>query len=157
FSDPNRLFDGNILYPEQRTLAFSDAMLLQGVIAALFIRLGVSPLLMVNLLWFISMVASGGGMYLLARRLTGSTSAAILAGIIFTFAAYRTEHYMHLELNWAQWIPLTLWSLHRALTGNRLAAGVLTGVFIALQLLSCIYYTMYMLLVLGVMGVWSLW
>jgi hypothetical protein len=157
FADPSQLFDGNILYPAHRTLAYSDAMLLQGVIAAPFIHLGVSPLLMVNVLWFLSLVTSAGGMYLLARRLTGSTSAAILAGIIFTFAPYRTDHVMHLELNWAQWIPLTLWSLHRTLTEDRPMAGVLTGVFIALQLLSCIYYAIYLLLVLAVIGLASVW
>jgi len=157
FTDRDELFEGNIFYPAHRTLAYSDAMLLQGVIAAPFIRLGVSPLLMVNLLWFVSMIASAGGMYLLARRLTGSTSGAILAAIIFTFAPYRVEHNMHLELNWAQWIPLTLWAMHRALTEDRWLEGTLTGVFIALQLLSCIYYAMYLLLVLAVMGVLSLW
>jgi hypothetical protein len=156
FHDRDHLFEGNILYPAHRTLAFSDAMLLQGVIAAPFIHAGVSPLVMVNLLWFLSMVTSAGGMYLLARRLTGSTSAAILAGIIFTFAPYRVEHNMHLELNWAQWIPLTLWALHRALTEDRAFEGVLTGVFIALQLLSCIYYALYLLLALVVVGVLSL-
>jgi hypothetical protein len=148
FTDPGNLFEGNILYPAHRTLAFSDAMLLQGLIAAPFIRLGVSPLLMVNVLWFLSMIASAGGMYLLARRLTGSTLGAIVAALIFTFAPYRTEHNMHLELNWAQWIPLTLWALHRALTEDRFLSGLLAGVFIVLQLLSCIYYAMYLLLLL---------
>jgi hypothetical protein len=151
------LFDGNIMYPAHRTLAFSDAMLLQGLIAAPFIRAGVPPLLMVNLLWFISLIASAGGMYLLARRLTGSTSGAIVAAIIFTFAPYRAEHFMHLELNWAQWIPLTLWAVHRALTEDRMLDGVLAGAFIALQLLSCIYYAIYLLLVLAIVGVLSLW
>jgi hypothetical protein len=156
FTNPDNLFEGPILSPAHRTLAFSDAMLLQGVIAAPFIRLGASSLLMVNVLWFLSLIMSAGGMYLLARRLTGSTSAAIVAAVIFTFAPYRTEHNMHLELNWAQWIPLTLWALHRALTENRFASGVLAGVFIVLQLLSCIYYAMYLLLLLPLIGVASL-
>jgi hypothetical protein len=156
FTDPGNLFEGNILYPAHRTLAFSDAMLLQGLIAAPFIRLGVSPLLMVNVLWFVSMIASAGGMYLLARRLTGSTLGAIIAAVIFTFAPYRTEHNMHLELNWAQWIPLTLWSLHRALSEDRFADGLLAGVFVVLQLLSCIYYAMYLLLLLPLFGLGGL-
>jgi len=156
FTDPANLFEGNILYPAHRTLAFSDAMLLQGLIAAPFIRLGASPLLMVNVLWFLSMIASAGGMYLLARRLTGSTLGAIVAAMIFTFAPYRTEHNMHLELNWAQWIPLTLWALHRALTEDRFWPGVLAGVFVVLQLLSCIYYAHNLLLLLPLFGVASL-
>ncbi len=150
------LFEGNILYPAHRTLAFSDAMLLPGVIAAPFIHNGVSPLTMVNLLWFLSMVMSAGGMYVLARRLTGNTAAAILAGIIFTFAPYRAEHNMHLELNWAQWIPLALWTLHRALTEDRWVDGLLTGVFLTLQLLSSIYYAIYFMLALAVIGPISL-
>ena len=33
-TSPGNLFNGNIFYPEPRTLAFSDAMLVQGAIAA---------------------------------------------------------------------------------------------------------------------------
>ena len=40
-TDPGHLFDANIFYPELRTLAYSDATLLEGLVAAPFLwRIG---------------------------------------------------------------------------------------------------------------------
>jgi hypothetical protein len=156
FADPAHLFDGNTFYPEPRTLAYSDAMLLPGLFATPLIKAGLSPLLAMNLSLFGAFVSSGGGMYLLARRLTGNTAAAILAAIIFAFAPYRADHLMHLELQWAAWIPLTLWAFHRTLSEGRVRDGVMTGVFVLLQLLSSIYYALFLCATLIIAGIVSL-
>ena len=42
---PGRLFDTNIFYPAKGTLAYSDAMLLQGLLATPFHWAAVSPVL----------------------------------------------------------------------------------------------------------------
>src|SRR5215467_1271338 len=44
------LFDANIFYPEPRTLAYSDATLLEGLIAAPFLWAGVNRVLVYNVL-----------------------------------------------------------------------------------------------------------
>jgi hypothetical protein len=49
-------------------------------------------------------------------------------------------HYAHLELVLTQWMPLCLWALHRTAQSGRTRDGLLTGLFFALQTLSCIYY-----------------
>ena len=95
-------------------------------------------------------------MYLLARRLTGHTGAAIFAAMIYSFAPYRADHLMHLELQWAPWIPLTLWAFHRTLSEGRARDGVLTGVFLVCQLLSSIYYALFLMSALAIAGVMSL-
>jgi hypothetical protein len=145
FIDPVNLFNTNIYYPEPRTLAYSDAMLLQGLIATPLIKAGMKPLLVMNLMFLAGILTSGAGMYLLARRLTGHTAAAILAAMIYSFAPYRADHNMHLELQWAVWIPLTLWAFHRTLSEGRARDGVLTGVFLICQLLSSIYYALFLM------------
>lgn len=151
-ADPRNLFEGNIYYPAHRTLAYSDAMLLPGLIGLPLIRAGLSPVLVMNLLNLAAIAMSGVGMYLLARRLTGSTGAAIVAGMVFAFAPYRAAHLHHLELQWAQWMPLAFWAFHRTLTDGRLRDGVLTGIFIACQLLSSIYYAMFLGLTMALVG-----
>lgn len=156
FIDPVNLFNTNIFYPEPRTLAYSDAMLLPGMIATPFIKAGMKPLLVMNLMFLAGIVTSGGGMYLLARRLTGHTVAAVLAAMIFSFAPYRADHNMHLELQWAVWIPLTLWAFHRTLAEGRARDGVLTGVFLTCQLLSSIYYALFLMATLAIAGVMTL-
>jgi hypothetical protein len=150
--DPIHLFDTNIFHPLRHTLAYSDAVLLEGLTGAPLIWLGVPVVLVYNLLILSAFVACGVGMFLLVRDLTGSGAAGLLAGIVFAFAPYRFDHYVHLELVWAQWMPLALWMLHRTLHSGRLRDGLWTGVFVALQGLSCVYYTVFFATVLVVGG-----
>ena len=77
-------------------------------------------------------------MFTLARYLSRRSGAAILAGLVFAFAPYRFGHIMHMELQWAMWIPWAFWAMQRTLDTGRLKFGLLTGAFIALQIGSSI-------------------
>src|SRR5687768_17063919 len=92
-SSTANLFDGNQFYPERGVLAYSDAMLVESLIALPFLSLGVPPLLVHNLLLLGVIAASGIGMFALARRLWGNDAAAVMAGVIFAFAPYRFSHF----------------------------------------------------------------
>lgn len=151
------LFDAPIFVPARGTLAFSDAVLLQGVLAWPWLAAGLPVLPVYNVLQLGGMWASAAGAYVLARRLTGSRAAAFVAGIVFGFAPYRIAHAMHLELQWSQWMPLTLWALHRTWDGGRLRDGAMTGAFLALQFLSCIYYGVFLALFLVLLAPALLW
>jgi len=138
--DPLHLFDANIFYPAKHTLAFSDAMLVPALTAAPFLWLGVHQLFVYNVMLLSGFALSGAAMFLLVHSLTRHTGAALVAGFVFAFLPYRYMHYAHLELQMAQWMPLTLWALHRTFSGGRLRDGILTGVFLACQTLSSFYY-----------------
>jgi hypothetical protein len=148
----DRLFDGNIFYPDRRTLAYSDAVLLQGVLGAPLIALGVPILGVANLLTLIALVGSATGAYLLAHRLTGHRGAAIVAGLVFAFSPYRRVHLPHLELQWAQWMPLAFWAWHRLLDTGRMRDGLLCAATVLLQVLSSIYYAVFLAIGLVVVG-----
>lgn len=145
---PSDLFDGNIFYPEPRTLTYSDAILVEGLFAAPMVWAGLPPVLVHNLTLWAALVGSGVGMFVLARELTGSRAAGVLAGVIFAFAPYRFDHYMHMEMQWALWTPWAFWAVHRTLATGAVRFGILTGAFIALQMLSCIYYGIFLLTLL---------
>jgi hypothetical protein len=145
-TDPRHLFDANIFYPETRTLAYSDATLLEGAIAAPMLWAGVAPILVYNLLLLGGIAASGFGMFVLARYLTGSSGAALVSAVVFMLAPYRLEHYMHLELQWSMWIPLAFWAVHRAVDEASWKFGTLAGVFVWLQTMSCVYYGLFLAL-----------
>lgn len=153
---PSRLFDGNIFYPEKGTLLYSDSTLLQGLIAAPFIWLGVPAVAAYNLLVLASFVACGWAMFVLGRHLTQSRASALVAGVVFAFAPFRFDHYVHLELLSGFWTPLALWAFHRATTEGSGRHGLLAGVFAALQLLSCIYYGVFLSPVLLLFAVLTL-
>jgi hypothetical protein len=152
-SAPSRLFDGNIFHPEPRTLTFSDAMPIEAVIAAPLLWAGTPPVLVHNTMLLGAIVLSAVGMFVLARLLTGSSAAAITAGLVFAFAPYRFEHYMHMELQWTVWIPWAFWAVHRALDTGRRRYGALAGAFVALQFMSSIYYGVFLATLLGLAGV----
>ena len=149
---PSTLFDGNQFYPEQQVLAYSDAMLVEGLIAAPLFAAGLRPLLVHNLMLLGALAASGVGMFTLARHLSRSTGAAIVAGLVFAFAPYRFGHIMHMELQWTMWIPWAFWAMERTLDTGRLRFGLLTGAFLALQIGSSIYYGIFLAILLTVAG-----
>jgi hypothetical protein len=152
---PAHLFDANIFYPERNTLAFSETLLVPGAIVAPLHWLGVGAILIYNLVFLSGFALSGVGVALLVRRLTRHDGAAMLAGIVFAFPPYRIDHYAHLQLQQTQFIPLSLWAFHVLLDRGRLRDGVRLGVFVACQLLSCMYYGLflvpYMAVVCGTM------
>jgi len=152
-TSPRNLFNGNIFYPEPRTLLFSDAMLVQGVIAAPLIWLGLPPVLVHNIMLVGAIVASAVAMFVLVRHLTGSRGAALLAGAIFAFAPYRFAHLNHMELQWAMWTPLAFLSMHRTIEYGRLRDGLLTGAAVVLQMLSSVYYGVFLATLLTVCAI----
>ena len=79
-----------------------------------------------------------------ADRRDGSRRCS--AAAVFTMAPYRIEHFMHLELQWAMWVPLTFWALHLTLTqpDRTFRYGLLAGLFIWLQIASCVYYGVFL-------------
>ena len=142
---PAHIFDANIFYPERNTLAYSETLLVPGLFAAPLYWLGVGPIFIYNLVFLSGFALSGVGVALLVRRLTGNSGAGIVAGIVFAFPPYRIDHYAHLQLQQTQFIPLALWAFHRLLDSGRLRDGVRLGVFTACQMLSCMYYGIFLI------------
>src|SRR5215212_2660762 len=56
---PRQLFNANIFYPEQRTLAYSEAMIVQGILAMPVRALGGSPVLAFNLVLLAGFALTG--------------------------------------------------------------------------------------------------
>ncbi len=137
---PAHLFDANIFYPERRTLAYSETLLLPSLVAAPLHWAGVGPILVYNLVFLSGFALSGVGMALLVRSLTGRDAAGIVAGIVFAFLPYRIDHYAHLQLQQTQCLPFAMWAFHRMMRSGAVRDGVLFGAFVAGQILSCMYY-----------------
>ncbi len=149
-NSPLDLFDANVFYPASRTLAMSDATMLQGIAAAPLLWAGVSPVVVYNLLILGGIAGSGLAMFLLARSVTHATGPALVAAAVFTMGPYRIEHFMHLELQWAMWMPLALWAVHQAIDRGSWRFGLLVGLFLWLQILSSVYYAMFLAITLAV-------
>jgi hypothetical protein len=149
---PLQLFDGNMFYPERLTLTYSDSVIVPALMSAPLFWLGVHPVLVYNLLLLSGFVFSGVTMFLLVRALTGRIDAAAIGGAVFALYPFRYEHYPHLELIMTMWMPLCLWALHRTIARGRMRDGLATGLTFALQMLSSLYYGLFLALYLIPVG-----
>lgn len=136
-------FEGNIFYPEHHTLAYSDAMLLPGVVLAPLFWIGVNPVTIYNLTLLGSMALSGVAAALLVSKLTDSAPAGVVSGAIYAFAPYRFDHYIHLEFQIVFWVPLALLVLHRSVESGRSRDAWLLGALVGAQALSCVYVALF--------------
>jgi hypothetical protein len=149
---PAQLFDANIFAPLRWTFAYSETLLAPAVVATPLLWMGTSRILVYNLVLLAGFVFSGVAVALLVRDLTRNSAAAIVAGIIFAYLPFRFDHYPQLQLQQAQWIPLSLWAFHRVMRDGRLRDGVWLGVSVAAQFLSCMYYGVFLAAYLVVAG-----
>lgn len=149
---PLDLWDGNIFYPERRTLSYSDAVMLPTLAAAPLAWCGLNRVLSYNVVLLAGIVLSGVTMFFLVRDLTGATAAGVFAGVVFAFAPYRLDHIGHLELQHAWAMPLALWALERVLRTGKIIDGVWTGLGVAAQALCSLYYGIFFATYLVVVG-----
>jgi hypothetical protein len=152
-ADPWHLFDANIFHPEPRTLAYSDAMLVPGLIAAPWLWAGADVAIVHGLLLLAASAFSGVTMFWLVRGLGRGTEAAVVAGVVFAFYPLRWPFHAHLELEMTVWMPLAMLCLHRMMSTRRVRDGLATGLVIALQTLSSFYFGLFLSLTLFVVTV----
>jgi hypothetical protein len=153
--DPGHLFDGNIFYPETGTLAYSDAILLPGMALSPLHWLGFDPIVVYNVTLIAAFALGGIAAYHLVRHLTGSAAAGLLGGVIYAFSPHRFDHFDHLEMQFAFWIPLAVLAWHRAVERESIKGYLQTSALAAAQVLSCIYYGVFLLTWLAVLT--ALW
>lgn len=106
FTDPLNLFHANLFYPFRYTLAFSEHSYGIALLFFPLFALGFRPLTVHAVAMFFGFALSGYGAFRLARTLTGVTSTAWVAGIIFAFVPFRFQLLSHLLYLFSPWIPL---------------------------------------------------
>jgi len=136
---PSRLFDANIFYPEKRALAFSEAMLVQGALAAPIMAASGDAVLAYNVSSFAGFVLTGWTFCLLVRRWTGSWSAGYVTGSLAAFNSFTLVHLTHLQFLHAEFVALMLFALDRVIAQRQWRHAVALGAGFTLQALTSIY------------------
>jgi hypothetical protein len=136
---PARLFDGNIFYPEKRTLAFSEAMLVQGAVAAPIMAIDGDAVLAYNVSSFAGFVLTGWAFCLLLRRWTGSWPAGYVAGSLAAFNAFTLVQLTHLQFLHAEFIAVLLFGLDQVIVRGRFRDIAILAAGFALNALTSIY------------------
>ncbi len=137
--DPVHLFDANIFYPERLTLAYSEAMLVQGVMAMPVLAAGGSPVLAFNLVLMAGLALTGWAFCLLIQRWTGSWAAGYIGGSLAAFNSHVLVRLPHLQTQHVEFIALILFSLDRLVASRRVRDAAWLGLAFALQGLTSVY------------------
>jgi hypothetical protein len=142
-TDPGRLFDANIFYPERWTLAYSEHLLPQAVFAAPVLWGGGSPVLAHNLALLVGMALTGWAMCWVVSRWTGSLAAGLVAGALAAFNAHSLTRMSHIQAQHLQYLPLALFALDRLLDQPKVRHALQTAVWFALQAMTSGYFLVF--------------
>lgn len=135
-----RVFDANIFFPAEGTLAYSDHFLLQALALSPVYAATGNAVLCYNLLLIASIALSGLAMHALTRAVTGSESGAYVAGLVWACWPYRTAHLLHIQLQALYFMPLALLCLHRVVAGRRWRDVIVLAGATTLQFVASVYY-----------------
>ena len=142
-------FDTNIFYPHDNTLAYSELLLPQLIIAGPVIWASRNPVLAHNVVLMASFIATAMGTYFLTLYWTRNRPASFTAGLILAFCPFMFNHLAHVQLILAAGIPLSFLFLHRFLDRGRTVDAILFGLSYSLQALANAYYAVYLALFAG--------
>ena len=148
-ADPLNLFDANIFHPHKKSLAYSEANLVAGVLGAPVWWTTKNPYATLNVVILVAFATAWMFMWMLVRYLTGSAGAATVAGILYAFCPYVFAHTAHIQLMLTGGIPLTMLMLHRLTDAPTIRRGIALGVALLLQALACAYYGIFAALIVG--------
>jgi len=141
-------WDGGIFHPHRNTKLYADTLVALSALAWPIAAVSQNIVLAYNVVFILSFFFCAWGMYLLVVHITGSRTAAVLAGIMFSFFPYNFAHIWHLELLYYAWIPFCLYFLHRYFERPKWPDLFGAGAMFVLQALSCAYYGLYLGIVL---------
>lgn len=147
-SAPGGLLDAHVYHPHRDVLAYSENLLTLAVVAQLFPR-DASPYLVHNAIFLAALVLGAITTYLYLRRRPLSRLAAIAGTIVFSFAPWRLCLLGRVQLVATMLIPVVLLSFEAALDRPSFRRWFLTGLAWLLQLGVCMYYGVYLVVLLG--------
>jgi hypothetical protein len=139
--EPWNLYNSPLYYPGHLTLAYSENMIGVALFVVPFHLAGLHPIAVYNLALLLGFAWSGYGAFVLARAITRSTAASLVAGVVFAFVPFKWDHLSHMQLQWSGWIPLLLaavivyWR-----TPSTRTALLLTGAFVMNGLTNVHYF-----------------
>jgi hypothetical protein len=145
------LFDANVFYPAERSLAYNDHHFGLSLFTLPIYAATRNPVLAYTLVWWSSFVLNGVAMHALLRRYTGRELAAFTGALIFTFSFYKMLHaHGHLQMVWTWLLPASLLALHRWNDRPSVWRAIAWAAAVLLQALSSWYLAVIVTLVNGV-------
>jgi hypothetical protein len=147
-NQPSRFFQSNVFYPHADPLAFNDHLFGLAVPMAPLQWTLANPVVTFNVAVLLSFVVAGLGAYLLARQITGSVRAGLLAGLIYGYSGFRFEHIGQLNVLALHGLPWIFLIGHLYVETHRRRLIYLATFFTMAQAVSSLF-SIYALLLAG--------
>jgi hypothetical protein len=147
-SSHERVFEWTAGFPLANTLAATENLVGWQLLYTPLRFLGAGVPAAYNVVMLASLVISGVGALLLARRLGAARLGAFAAGFIFAFGPFHLDHLLHLQTMGVCWSPFAILFLDRYLDGRRPGDAIGLAAFFVLTALSSIYFAVFLALVL---------
>lgn len=147
---PAHLFDANIFYPERRTLAFSEPLIVPALMGAPLHWAGASPVLVLNLVMMLGFALTAFAGYALIKEWTGDTAAGLLAGSMFAFNTHTLTRLAHVQAQHAWGLPLALLSADRLVTRRHWRDAIWLAVWMAAMAYTSGYLVVFAAVMIGV-------
>jgi len=138
-TQPLRLFDANIFYPDRYTLAYSEHLFVQGVMGAPLAWLGASPVLVMNVLIIAGLALTGWATSLVLQRWTDDWPAAIVGGSLAAFNTHLLTRMGHIQAMHVEFLPFVLLGLDSLLRDPGPRQALRLAVWFTLQSLCSVY------------------
>jgi hypothetical protein len=130
---PAHLFQANIFYPAPDSLAFSEPLIVPGLMGAPLAWLGGSPVLVFNAVLLAGFALTAFATYLLVYRWTHDRAAGLLAGSTFAFNTHTLTRLAHVQGIHAYGLPLALLASDRIVTKARMADALLLALWMTVM------------------------
>ncbi|MDQ6644260.1 MAG: hypothetical protein M3Y76_07410 [Chloroflexota bacterium] len=141
---PLHLWQAQLLYPNNNSLSLSENLLGETIFFAPIFLSTHNPVLAYNITFYLTFLLCGINMYIMARHYTGKPFAAFVAALIYAFSPYRLGQIDHIHIIAGEWMPLAFLYLDLSLEHGRWRHWILFALFYLLQLLSSIYYGIFL-------------
>lgn len=154
-TDPARVYDANIFYPNPKALAFSEANLVAGVLAIpAWLLSGGNPYAAYNSFVILAFTLAAFTVFLLARHLGASRTGAAVAALIAGYCPYMFAHLPHAQLLMTFGPAWSLLAMHRYVDAPSWRRAGALGLALTITGLACAYYGIFSGLVISLGIVW---
>jgi hypothetical protein len=116
---PLSIFEANIYHPHRFTLAYSENMIGSALLVAPIVWATGNVVLALNLVQLLSVPLCAAGAHLLGRRVGLGVRGALIAAMVFAFAAPRFFRIAQPHLTTVQWVPFCLAFVHQYFVTGR--------------------------------------
>jgi hypothetical protein len=152
--EPSQLYHGNIFHPHRYTLAYSEANLAAGLLAAPAYAVTRHPVAAYNVSIYAALTIGFVLTWWVGRRLVDHWAPPLVGACGYTFSSFVSAHTAHIQLLMIFAVPLGLWGLHRFVESPGWRRGIGLGLCLAGAGLSCAYYGIMTGLAIGVGALW---